>query len=620
MRMSRFLFRSLRQRPSEADTDGHALLLRGGYVQQLAAGIFGFTPLGLRVLRRIERILREEMGALGVQEVSLPLVQPAELWRESGRWDEVGEEMARLADRGGRELCLAMTHEEAATWQVGAMVDSYRQLPVAVFQLQTKFRDEPRPRGGLIRVREFTMKDAYSFHADEADLDRFYEGMRGAYLRIFERCGLEVTVVESDQGMMGGSGAHEFMALTPIGEDTVLLCDRCDYRANRQVARSGTAGWEGSGRGSPGTGGVPGGSGTAGAGTEAGGASGEPPAPLEEVATPGAATIADLTALLGLPASRTAKAVLLMAELPAPAGGVDGRGEADWNGAPERLIFAVVRGDADLNEAKLANALGARRLRPATEEEIRRVGAEPGYASPIGIDRSAATVIVDDAVAATPNLVAGANRAGYHLLNTNHGRDYRADLVADLVAVNAGDPCPECGAPLRAERGVEVGNIFKLGTRYSERLGVGFLDEQGRRRPFVMGSYGIGPARLMACLAELHHDEHGPLWPAAVAPFDAVIAALSGSGGPEVSAAAEGLYAELGRAGLEVLLDDRRERPGVKFADADLIGAPWRVTVSARGLGEGYVELKRRGAAEVRRVALEEVRRVLQEEAGGESA
>lgn len=488
MRTSRTLFHTLRHSPADADDTAHSLLLRGGYVRPLAAGLFSFTPLGLRVKRRVEQILREEMEAIGAQEVSLPVVQPAELWRRSGRWDEVGDEMARLEDRSGRQLYLAMTHEEAATDLVDGLVHSYRQLPVAIYQLQTKFRDEPRPRGGLLRVREFTMKDAYSFHATASDLESFYLGMHEAYERIFERCGLEVVSVESDQGMMGGSGAHEFMALAPVGEDTVLLCDSCGYRANGQVARSRKPS-----------------------------APAAEPGPLEEVPTPGAATIEALAEFLEVPAALTAKAVLFTAE----GGPHDGK-----------LVFAVVRGDMELNENKLANAVGASRLRVAAEDEIRAAGAEPGYASPVGLGRRAVVVAVDEAVAGAPSLVAGANKPGYHLLNTRYGRDYDSDVVTDLAAASGGDACVHCSSPLRAERGVEVGNIFKLGTRYSESMGAHFLDASGERRPFHMGSYGIGPARLMATLVHAQHDDHGPIWPTSVAPFDVVITPVGGEGTP----------------------------------------------------------------------------------------
>ena len=562
MRLSQYLHHTLREAPAEADTEGHALLLRGGYVRQVGAGLFSYTPLGLRVKRRIERILREEMDALGALEVSLPVVQPAELWRESGRWDEVGDEMARFTDRAGRDVCLAMTHEEAATHLVRGMVRSYRQLPLAIYQLQTKFRDEPRSRGGLLRVREFTMKDAYSFHTSEEDLDAFYQRMHAAYLRVFERCGLEAVAVKSDMGMMGGSGADEFMALLPVGEDTIILCDACGYRANRQVARTRKPE-------------LPAGE----------------PSQMEEVATPGAATIEQLADYLGVPAAATAKAVFLT---------------GTFTGGEERLVFAVVRGDTDLNETKLANAVGSTHLRTATEEEIRRVGAEPGYASPVGITREDVIVVIDESVAYAPGLVAGANRVGYHLRGVAHGRDYRADVVTDLAAAEAGDACSQCGAPVRAERGVEVGNIFKLGTRYSQSMDAHFVDEQGERRPFVMGSYGIGPGRVLACIAQVHRDEQGLVWPTQVAPFHVEVVSLAGKA-PEVAAVAEGLYASLIANGVDALLDDREERPGVKFADADLIGAPWRVTVGQRALEEGLVEVKRRSGGDVLRVPVDEV-------------
>ena len=563
MRLTQYLHHTLREAPVEADTEGHALLLRGGYVRQVGAGLFSYTPLGLRVKQRIERILREEMDALGALEVSLPLVQPADLWRESGRWDEIGDDMARFTDRAGRGVCLAMTHEEAATQLVRGMVQSYRQLPVALYQLQTKFRDEPRSRGGLLRVREFTMKDAYSFHASDEDLDVFYQRMHAAYLRVFERCGLEVVAVESDMGLMGGSGAHEFMALLPVGEDTIILCDACGYKANRQIAR-----------------------------TRKQEAPAGEPKPLEEVATPDAATIEQLAAYLGVPASATAKAVFLT---------------GTFAGGEERLVFAVVRGDTDLNETKLANAIGSTHLRAATEDEIRSVGAEPGYASPVGIRREGVTVVVDELVARAAGLVAGANRAGYHLRGVAHGRDYEGDLVTDLAAAEGGDACSVCSEPVRAERGVEVGNIFKLGTRYSQSMNAHFVDEHGERRPFVMGSFGIGPGRVLACVAQLHRDENGPVWPDQVAPFDVEIVSLASSKAPEVAAVAEGLYSSMGADGLATLIDDREERPGVKFADADLIGAPWRVTVGQRGLEDGLVEVKRRSGGDVMRVAVSEV-------------
>lgn len=571
MRMSRLFFRTLREAPAEAETANHRLLVRGGFIQPVATGIFDFLPLGVRVKHKIERIIREELEALGAQEVNLPVVQPAELWQRSGRWHEVGSEMARLKDRSDRDLCLGMTHEEVVTDLVAHIVRSYRQLPVVLYQIQTKFRDEPRARGGLIRVREFTMKDAYSFHASETDLDAYYPQVFNAYERIFARCGLEVIAVESDTGMMGGAGAHEFMALTPVGEDTLLLCNNCNYRANRQIATFRK-------RISP----------------------EEELLPVEEIATPDTSTIDALSTYLGVPAIRTAKAVFLAAER---------------EHLSPLLIFAVLRGDMDLNETKLANVIGMQNLRSATPEEIRAVGAEPGYASPIGIGREGVLVVVDDVVTQSFNLVAGANRKGYHLKNTSYGRDYEADIIADIAAASDGDLCPTCSRPMSARRGVEVGNIFKLATRYSGAMGATFLDEQGNRRPLVMGCYGIGTGRLMACVIEHYHDEAGICWPANVAPYHLSLIPLDGKRTPAVSQAADDLYQHLLRDGIEVLYDDRDERPGVKFADADLIGLPLRITLGKRGLEHGLVELKVRRTGETREVrsehALAAVREVL---------
>ena len=444
MRMSKLFFQTLREVPTEAEVISHQLMLRAGLVRQVAAGIFDYLPLGLRVKHKIEQIMREEMDAIDGQEVTMPVVQPAELWQRSGRWYEIGDDMARLKDRNGRDYCLGMTHEEVITELVARTVNSYRQLPFMLYQIQTKFRDEPRPRAGLIRVREFTMKDAYSFHTDFADLDAYYPKVYQAYFNIFRRCGLDVMAVESDTGMMGGTMAHEFMAVTPIGEDTLLLCDACGYTANRQIATFVKP--------------TP---------------DAEAALPLAEVATPGTATIAALAAFLDIPESRTAKAIFMVAEIE----GEDGK-------FSEQFVFAVVRGDMELNETKLTNAVKAQRLRPATADEISAIGAEPGYGSPIGIDRSKVMLVVDDLVAASPNLVAGANKDGCHFTNVNYGRDYpAADLVTDMVAAGDGHGCPVCG-PLRSVRGVEVGNIFKLGTKYSVAMGATYLDENGARGPW----------------------------------------------------------------------------------------------------------------------------------------
>ena len=565
MRYSELFTQTLREAPADAEMASHRLALRAGLVRPLAAGIYSYLPLGLRAARKVEAILREEMAAVGCAEVLMPVVQPAELWRESGRWDAVGPELLRVTDRSDREMCLAITHEEAVTDLARGLIRSYRQLPLSVFQIQTKFRDEPRSRGGLIRMREFTMKDAYSFHADPVDLDAFYPRMFRAYENVFARVGLgDLTIaVESDTGVMGGTEAHEFMYLNPAGEDTLLLCDACGYRANRQVAAF---------------------------------AKGEPeaaePLPLEAVETPGCTSIADLAAFLDIPESRTAKAVFMVGTI---------AGE-------ERFVFAVVRGDHELNETKLAGAAGASELRPATEEEIRGIGAEPGYGSPIGVDEGV-LIAVDDLAASSPNLVAGANRADYHYLNVNAGRDYEADVVADLVAAEDGMPCAGCGAPLRSERGIELGNIFKLGTKYSASLGATFLDASGKPRPVAMGCYGIGVDRLLACAIEAHHDESGILWPVPIAPFQVHIVVLHAKRPEGEGEAAERISRELEAAGVEVLVDDRDERAGVKFADADLIGIPIRVTVSAQKLAVGEVEVKRRrDPREARRdVALEDV-------------
>jgi len=557
MRYTQLFTRTLRDVPADAETASHRLALRAGLIRPLAAGIFSYLPLGLRVKQKIEAILREEMAAADSLELLMPVVQPAELWRESGRWESVGEEMLRALDRGGRELCLAMTHEEAVTALGREVVQSYRQLPLSVFQIQTKFRDEPRSRAGLIRVREFTMKDAYSFHVDQDDLDAYYPRMYRAYENVYRRVGLgeAVIAVESDPGMMGGNEAHEFMYLSPIGEDTLILCDRCGYRANRQVATA-----------------------------EKERPCGAEPHPMEEVATPDCATIESLAELLEIETSETAKAVFTVGEV----------------GGCERLVFAVVRGDHELNETKLANTVGATNLRPATDEEIRAVGAEPGYGSPVGVSGEA-LVVVDELVSASGNLVSGANREGYHYRNVNVGRDYEADVVADLVAVSQGMKCAECGAVLRSERGVEVGNTFKLGSRYSEAMGATYLAPDGKRQPLVMASYGIGVGRLLACVVEQHHDADGIVWPTSVAPFDVHVVSL---GEDEVATrVAAGLEAN----GMEALLDDRDERAGVKFNDADLIGLPVRVTVGTRGLSRGTVEVKRRSAKAREDVGLGEV-------------
>ncbi len=562
MRRTSLFCETLRQNPADTEIAGHQLLIRGCFIQPLAAGIYSYLPLGQRVKQKVERIIREEMEAIGGQEVSMPVVQPAELWQESGRWYDIGSELVRFADRSERDMVLAMTHEEVVADLLRKGVRSYRQLPLMLYQIQTKFRDEPRARGGLIRAREFTMKDAYSCHTSFEDLDSYYPRVYDAYLSIFRRAGLEVLVVQADVGMMGGTEAHEFMFLNEAGEDHLVLCDGCGYAANRQVATFRKE---------------------------------EPEAedlkPLQEVATPGTSTIESLATFLGVPASRTAKATFFM--------------------AGERFIFAVVRGDMEVNETKLANAVGALELRPARAEDLAAADIVAGYASPIGV--GGVTVVVDDLVARSPNLVAGANKAGYHLLNTNVPRDYRPDVVADIASAAEGAPCARCGGPLRLVRGVEVGNTFKLGTRYSKALGATFLDAEGQNREIIMASYGIGVGRLIACIAQGHRDERGLIWPLAVAPFQVYLVGLD-LHDATIRTAAESLYAALLERGIEVLYDDRDERAGVKFADADLLGIPLRVTVSRRTLEADAAELKLRGAAEAERIPLAEaVARIMRE-------
>ncbi len=422
MRMSNLFSQTWRDAPAEAEVVSHQLLVRAGYIQQLGAGIFSLLPLAKRSITKIENIFREEMNAIGGQEITMPVIHPADIWKESGRWYQIGAEMGRFEDRQGRDMVLAMTHEEIVADLVRKQIRSYKQLPKMIYHIQTKWRDDPRPRAGLIRVREFTMKDSYTLDADWEGLEKQYRAHYQAYFNIFNRCGLDTIAVKADVGMMGGKLSHEFMFLAPIGEDTLIICNNCGYTANRQVARFRKPAVE------P-----------------------EAPKPLEKVATPHASTIQELADLLHIPKSKTAKAVFMIATI------TEGDKDVD------KFVFAVVRGDMDVNETKLANAIKAKDLRSAREEEIRAVGAAPGYASPIGLKD--AIVVVDDLVTTSPNLVAGANEEGYHLLNTNYGRDYKADVVIDLATAEAGAPCPECGTPVCAERGVEVGNIFQLGTR-----------------------------------------------------------------------------------------------------------------------------------------------------------
>ncbi len=551
MLMSRLFGQTLRDDPAGATTPSHSLMLRAGMIHQLGAGIYSHLPLAYRAMEKIEKIVAEEMDRVDGQRVTLPVVHPADVWKRSGRWQSVGPEMVRFTDRDNHDMVLAMTHEEVVADIAAAHVHSYRDLPFMLYQIHTKFRDEPRSRGGLIRVREFVMKDAYSCHSSEADLASYYERMKEAYVRIYRRCGIEPLVVRSSSGMMGGSAAHEFMLVTPSGEDTILLCPECGHAANRDVATCRPPTPDES-----------------------------PALPLEQVATPDQTTIEAVAGFLGVSTDRTLKAVFYS---------VDGE-----------IIFVAIRGDLEVNETKLQAFLKAPDLIPATDAELQAAGLVPGYASPVGIE--GARVAVDRSVAAARNLVGGANRAGYHLRNVNYDRDFPAAEVADIASVREGDPCPECGERFHEVRGIEMGNIFQLGTGYAEKLGATYLDSEGHQQPLIMASYGIGIGRLFACVIEQSHDEHGIVFPISVSPYDVHIVQLGDR--PEIAAAAAELHAGLESAGLTVLRDDRAESAGVKFNDADLIGATIRATVSNRGLKNGEIEIKLRSEAEAATVPI----------------
>ena len=558
MRLSELFFATLRDDPGEAEMASHRLLLRAGYLRQLGSGIYSLLPLGKKVSDRVEQIVREEINAIGGQEMEMPVVHPAEVWKESGRWFKIGPELLQFKDRTERDMVLAMTHEEVVAILLRELVQSYRQLPMIVYHFQTKFRDEPRSRGGLIRVREFVMKDSYSCDLDDAGLDESYRKHWAAYDRIFERLGLDAIVVGADVGIMGGSGAHEFMVLNDFGEDTLVLCDNGDYADNQQIAEVGKPDPE------P-----------------------EDALPMEDVETPDATTIEALADFLGVPRSRTAKAAFFVT-------------------GDDRFVVAIVRGDYDVNETKLVNTLKARGgLRPAQVEEIKARGMEAGYGSPLGARD--VVVVVDELVTRSPNLVAGANRAGWHVKNVNVPRDYTPDVVAEITNAREGDPCPKCGSPLKLRKGIEVGNIFKLGTDFTIPMGAMYLGEDGERHPIVMGSYGIGLGRNVACVVEAHHDEKGIAWPDEVAPYPAHLVSIGAGRDANVLETAERLHALARDAGREILYDDRDESPGVKFTDAELLGMPWILTVSPRSLAAGGIEVTRRATGERRTAPIEDV-------------
>jgi len=553
MRVSQLLTKTLREVPAEADTISHQLLLRAGMMQQVATGVYAYLPLGWRSLRKLEQIVREEFDRIGGQELMMPALQPQELWEKSGRYEAFGQNLFSITDRRERHMVLGPTHEEVTTELVRRQVKSYRDLPQLLYQIQTKFRDEPRPRGGLLRVREFDMMDLYSFDSDWEGLDVSYQKVKQAYQRIYDRCGLPTMVVEADSGAIGGKDSQEFMAITETGEDQVIHCASCKYAANLEKAQSVKPK-------------VP----------------HETPLPLEEVSTPGMKSIEEVSGFLKVPKSQTLKAVFYSA---------DGQ-----------VVFVAIRGDLEVNEIKVKNALKCADLRLATEAEVAGTGLVAGSASPLGL-RGVKTV-ADDSVTEGINFVAGANRPDYHVKNVNYPRDFKVDLMLDIASAQPGQGCPKCGQSLSITRGIEVGHIFKLGTMFAEKLGAFFLDQNGEQKPVVMGSYGIGIGRLLATVIERNHDDKGIVWPVSLAPYHVYLCGL-GMDKPEVVAASEKLYGDLQAKGVEVLFDDRSESAGVRFNDADLLGMPLRVVVSQRTLKSQSAELKWRSKGEGQTLPLE---------------
>lgn len=565
MRMTKLVGRRIKEDPRDAQIISHKYIIRGGYARMVSTGIYSILPIGKRIIQKIEAIIRDEMNSIEGQEVLMPLVLPRELWEESGRYQGVGEELLRFKDRNGKDMLLGMTHEEAVVHLIRSEVNSYKQLPMMVYQIQTKYRDEARPRAGLIRVREFTMKDAYSFHETQECLEAYYERAHKAYENIFRRLGMKnVVSIKSDSGMMGGKVSHEFMALSDAGEDTIFISPCGKYKANKDVA---TADWK---------------------------FNKEEPKALEKVHTPGKESIEEVAAFLGLKAENTGKAVFYV----------------DSN---EHLVFVLIRGDFEVNETKLKNYLKSPQLRFATDEEILKVGAVPGYASVLSLSKSdKLRIIVDRSAAETSNLVVGANEKDYHIKNFNLSRDLQGAEITEIATVRAGDPCPMTGAPLEEKRGIEVGNIFQLGTKYSESMGCTYLDKNGKTHPMIMGCYGIGVGRSMASVIEHSHDDYGPIWPISIAPYQVHICALNIKE-EAVRNASEKLYADLQAKGIEVLFDDRGEKAGFAFNDADLIGVPFRVIISPKTLESGSIEFGIRGIRDKQILPLEGIVEHLQQ-------
>ena len=555
MRLSKMHLKTLREVPNEAELPSHVLLLRTGMIRKLVSGVYGYMPLGWRSLRKIENIVREEMDKAGGQEILMSAIQPSELWEESGRWFAYGPELWRLKDRHGREFCLGPTHEEIFTDIVRNDVTSYRQLPMNLYQIQTKYRDEARPRFGLMRSREFIMKDAYSFDKDQAGLDKSYKDMYDAYEKIFTRCGLTFRPVEADTGAIGGSNSHEFTAISEFGESEIAYCESCDMAATTERAEV----------------------------KDAKAQDDIEMLPLEKKLTPGTKTIEDVANFLELDKTQTIKALLFVTY--------------DDFGKENGYVAAFVRGDRELNEIKLVNALGIpeHAIEFADEAKMSEVtGCVGGFTGPIGLHDC--TIVVDSELPGLKNLCAGANEEDHHYINVNYGRDYKGDIVTDIKTLLEGDPCPVCGAPVKHAKGIEVGQVFKLGTKYSEAMGAYYKDENQKDQPIVMGCYGIGVSRTLAAIVEQHYDENGIIWPMSVAPYHVIISLVKPDD-EEQAAVAEKIYNELLDAGVEVMLDDRKERPGVKFKDADLLGIPVRITVG-KGAKDGIVEYKLRRDAE----------------------
>ena len=562
MRFTQLISKTLRADPPEAETPSHRLMLRSGLIHQVASGVYAYLPLAWRSMRKIENIIRQEMDAGGGQELLMPTLQPRELWEQTGRSAAFGENLFSLEDRRGRPMVLAPTHEEVVTSIARANVQSYRDLPAILYQIQVKFRDEPRPRAGLIRVREFAMKDAYSFNTDDDSLEESYQAMAQAYRNIYRRCNLPVLMAEADSGAIGGKDSHEFILPTATGEDTVITCPACGYTANAEKAV---------------------------------GVYPEVPSevlkPLEEVATPGIKAIAELAEFLHIPESHTLKAVFYSAE--------------------SELVLVTIRGDLEVNEVKLKNVLHSNDLRLATDDEVKAAGLVAGSASSIGIE--GIKRVADPSITQGSNFVAGANKPDAHLRNANYPRDFQVDTLTDLALAQPGQLCPNCGQTLEATRGVEVGHIFKLGTFFSETLGATYLDQQGQQRPILMGCYGIGVGRLLAAAIEQNHDEKGMVFPAPIAPYQVHLVGLN-LADDRVAAAADQLYRDLWSQGVETLYDDRIEAAaGVKLNDADLLGLPLRLVVSPRNLNNGLVETKGRQESEPSLVPADQAVEVVRE-------